>query len=119
MAEAFEFFPGTQYDTPFTHSYAGAHGTVVVPSGKGKQPDCLVVANGLKANTLYTVYYDLNGSTAGNVATAGPWVAIGTFETNRGGNGKFRCDEALPSGVSIYINETTVDLTVLISGNLP
>ena len=70
LQPAFAFFPGTGYDTPFTHSYADAHGTVAVPNGSGSDPACLIVAVGLKASSEYTVYLDLNGSTPGDVATA-------------------------------------------------
>jgi hypothetical protein len=119
MSPSFEVFPGTQYDTAFTHSYEDAHGSVVVPKGGGNNPACSVVANGLVADTLYTVHVDATGSTAGDVSTAGPWVQVGSFETNGGGHGSFEFASALPSGAAIYINQASVNLTVLISGNLP
>jgi hypothetical protein len=119
LTPAFEVFPGTQYDTPLTHSYEDAHGSAVVPNGGGNSPACSLVANGLLADTIYTVHVDATGSTAGNVSTAGPWVQVGQFETNGGGHGSFEFASALPSGAAIYINQASVDKTVLISGNLP
>lgn len=118
LSPAFEVFPGSVYDSPFTRSYAGAHGVVVVPSGRGEQPACLVVVNGLKPEIDYTVYLDQNGVTPGDAATAGPFVPVGSFTTNRGGHGDFRCDGA-PGETSVFLNETAAETTVLISRTLP
>lgn len=123
LVPAFEFFPGTIYDTSVTRSYAGARGTVAVPDGQGDDPPCLVVASGLRPNRNYTVSLDLNGSTRGNVGTAGPWRRLGQFTTDSGGNGQFQCSGQPASGTSIYINDPTIGggggTTLLISDKLP
>lgn len=115
---AFEVFPGTAYDSPFTHSYAGAHGTVVVPQGNGNNPSCVINVEGLHPNSDYMVYSDTDGIVAGNVSTAGPFIMLGQFVTNDGGRGQFQCVQPLAPGSSVFINDSATDGTILISDNI-
>lgn len=113
---AYQYFPGTVYDTKVTRSYSKARGTVTVTPGA--TPACLVKVRGLKAGVLYSIYFDPSGSRKGDIATAGPWTRIGTFKAP-GGAGSFRCTTAPPSGTSVYIGIEPEHRTVLISANLP
>lgn len=72
FSRAYQFFPGTAYDTKTTRSYSQARGTVTVPGSPGAGPACLVKVRGLKAGLLYSVYFHLNGSRKGDVSTAWP-----------------------------------------------
>lgn len=99
-----------------------------IPGAKGKvnliQPNGNVdvilgiSADGLAPNSMYRVFFDLNGG------SPGPWVNMGTFWTDEFGSGDF--NYTAPAGTfttgtytrTVAINRTDINATVLASEDI-
>jgi hypothetical protein len=117
LEHAFAFFPRSAFDSPETHAYAGAAGTVTVPAGAG--PGCLVHVSGLRPGLTYGVFAHGPGVVKGELgSTAGPWPQLGTFVASAGGTGTFDCALRPQAGSTLVVNTEPQDLTILISAPL-
>lgn len=124
MIPAVDMFPGSVYDNEW--QIPGATGKVNMIQPNGNVDVILgISADGLAPNALYRAYFDTNGIGPGNVSTAGPWMLMGTFETDDEGHGEF--NYTAPAGTlgagsynwSVFINRTLpLNATVLISYNV-
>jgi len=127
IAPAVAVFPGTKYDNIHTQEALedGATGSFTVnQAASAKFVVVQVAVDGLLPSSTYRVYFDQNGITAGNVATAGPCILIGTLTTDATGYAEWYYETPdLAVGTyqwSVYINKIgyKVNHTVLISDNL-
>ena len=123
MIPAVDMFPGSVYDNPY--QIPGAKGKVNMIQPNGNVDVILgVSADGLAANSRYTVFFDLNGVTPGSVETAGPWLLMGDFWTDENGHGDWNYTASAGSFTvgeytrSVFINRPDVNYTVLISYNV-
>ena len=114
MIPAVEMYPGSAYDN--IYQIPGAKGKVNMIQPNGNVDVILgVSADGLDANTEYRVFFDTNGG------GPGPWVSMGYFTTDEYGHGDWNytapagTHEVGPYTISVYINRTDVNYTVLIS----
>ena len=123
MITAVDMF-GDPYDQWWQISEAKGKVNMIQPNGN---VDVIlgVSADGLAPNSLYTVYFDTDGVTQGDYDnTAGPWVLMGEFWTDAYGHGDW--NYTAPAGtyedgaykISVYINRTDVNNSILISYNI-
>jgi hypothetical protein len=115
LNHSYELFPHTAFDSPLTHSYSNAKGTVTTPSTATTHPGCLLNVTGLQPQVTYAVYLQATPVVKGDLAsTTGPWQELGTFEAPAG-VGTFRCLQRPPRGGSLSINVEPQDASILIS----
>jgi hypothetical protein len=112
------------------------YGSIDIPGSSGKlivnQPEGEVsvvftaIFNGLKPNYVYTVHImNLHspGAPGWTYSHRGPWTLVGTFTTDEYGHGDYHqnigAGELAPGTyeLSIWINDSVIGLTLLISDN--
>jgi hypothetical protein len=128
MARACDVFPGSKYDNIWQLP-VGAEGDVQVWQASDKKVASFVgTVGGATPGTVYNVYFDMNGITAGDVSTAGPWqfiIPIVQFTTDESGDGAWSANISAgtiwPVGthtISVFINPIAPNATQLISDNV-
>ncbi len=130
LINARDMFPSTPghpspYDNPTTRAVRFANGTVTaIPHTNGIATLSIRTFN-LQNNVRYRVYIDTNGISQGRLATVGPFIDTHVqFTTHRASGtivGNVTLNVAAQRGPhvwSVYLNDTRVGLTVLISRNL-
>jgi hypothetical protein len=116
FAHPYALFPGSQFDSQTTRSYANASGWIQATKGA-----CLINLSGLTPNAQYSVWMSTSVTLteSANAFEAGPWPQLGSFTANADGTGSYTCTQQPPAGAIISINTVPQGASILDSEPVP